>query len=448
MKNVVWWAGVKTSEFNSKYGGHDWIEISKRSWQYWCKQNDVEFVAFEEPIEKDVRRFRINWQKSIFVFDELERRNIDYDQICLVDASSIIKWDAPNFFELSNHEFCAVKETDNMKWMLDSIKGYKSFFDFKLDPVKYFSSGFLIFNRKHKDLFDSFKQLYYDNVDTFVDMQDKIVKKGTEQTPLNYWVQKHDIDVKLLSPAWKLTHINRKEMFHHNWQLQEDNRPFFEKYGYVWYFTGIPKEQRSDVMNQVWNAYKSYYSEEHILNKIKNKKLAKYTTSQKFKQDLLYYFSNPKYKQMNVLELGSCRGDTTFILSQLFNNVISYEQSNENLKHAHELNKDNNNVKLIQSDVYSDDFELPDNIQIAFLDAGHTAEHLRYDIERVIKKYGDIILIFDDFGQSDKVLRNCIKKAQDDNLLSIDRYIGQNAGFVTANGKKFITAEGVICNLK
>ena len=151
---------------------------------------------------------------------------------------------------------------------------------------------------------------------------------------------------------------------------------------------------------------------------------------------------------MNVLELGSCRGDTTFILSQLFNNVISYEQSNENLKHAHELNKDNNNVKLIQSDVYSDDFELPDNIQIAFLDAGHTAEHLRYDIERVIKKYGDIILIFDDFGQSDKVLRNCIKKAQDDNLLSIDRYIGQNAGFVTANGKKFITAEGVICNLK
>ena len=68
MKNVVWWAGVKTSEFNSKYGGHDWIEISKRSWQYWCKQNDVEFVAFEEPIEKDVRRFRINWQKSIFFF--------------------------------------------------------------------------------------------------------------------------------------------------------------------------------------------------------------------------------------------------------------------------------------------------------------------------------------------------------------------------------------------
>ena len=61
--------------------------------------------------------------------------------------------------------------------------------------------------------------------------------------------------------------------------------------------------------------------------------------------------------------------------------------------------------------------------------------------------FGNIILIFDDFGQKDKILRNCIKQAQDENLLSIDRYIGQNAGFITANSKKFITAEGVICNL-
>ena len=61
--------------------------------------------------------------------------------------------------------------------------------------MKYFSSGFLIFNKKHRHLFDSFKQLYYNNVDAFVEMQDKIVRKGTEQTPLNYWIQKHNIDV-------------------------------------------------------------------------------------------------------------------------------------------------------------------------------------------------------------------------------------------------------------
>jgi hypothetical protein len=443
MKNVVWWAGVKTSEFNKKYGGHDWIDISKKSWQYWCKQNNVEFVAFEEPIESDVRKFRINWQKSIFVFDELERRGIEYDQICLVDASSVIKWDAPNFFELTDHKFCAVKETDNMKWMLDSIKGYQPFFGFKLDSIKYFSSGFLVFNKAHKELFRSFKQLYYDNVDTFVKLQDEVVRKGTEQTPLNYWVQQHGIDVKFLSPAWKLTHINRKEMFHYNWQLQEDNRPFFEKYGYVWFFTGLAKEQRSEIMRQVWDRYGAFYSDDHVLNKIKSKHVAKYTTSQKFKEDLLYYFSDPKYKQLNVLELGSCRGDTTRVLAERFNHVYGYERDYENIEAASSLNRECSNVTLTQADVYSNNFKLPDlDIHVVFIDAGHTSEHLRFDIDRIKKKYNDVILIFDDYGQPDRELFNVI------NELNIDRYIGENAGFITANGIKFVTSEGVICNMK
>jgi len=443
MKNVVWWAGVKTSEFNDKYGGHDWIEISKKSWQYWCKQNDVEFVAFEEPIEKDVRRFRINWQKSIFVFDELERRNIDYDQICLVDASSIIKWDAPNFFNLTDHQFCAVKETDNMNWMLASIKGYEPFFGYKLDPIKYFSSGFLVFNKLHRELFMSFKQLYYDNVDTFVKLQDEIVRKGTEQTPLNYLAQIQGVDVKFLSPAWKLTHINRKEMFQHNWQLQEDARPFFEKYGYIWFFTGINKENRSHIMSQAWERYKTFYSDDHVLNKIKNKHIAKYTTSHKFKQDLLYFFSAEKYKQMNVLELGACRGDTTRILAECFNHVYSYELDNTNIADARNITSDCDNVTLTCADVYDKDFDLPDvEIHVAFIDAGHTADHIKYDIERIKRKYGDVIMIFDDYGQPDRSLYNEI------NQLAVDRYIGENAGFVTANGIKFVTSEGVICNMK
>ena len=43
--------------------------------------------------------------------------------------------------------------------------------------------------------FKSFKQLYYDNVGEFCELQDKTVKKGTEQTPLNYWLQMNDVEV-------------------------------------------------------------------------------------------------------------------------------------------------------------------------------------------------------------------------------------------------------------
>ena len=66
-------------------------------------------------------------------------------------------------------------------------------------------------------MINGFKQLYLDNIDTFIELQDDVVKKGTEQTPLNYWLQINDVDVKLDLPlSWKLTHIHRKEMYSYN----------------------------------------------------------------------------------------------------------------------------------------------------------------------------------------------------------------------------------------
>ena len=90
-KNVVWWTGIVNPDHNKKYGDFEFLEYSKKSWEFWCKRNNCEFIAFTKPIEKDLKRFRVNWQKAIFVFDELERQNIEYDQICLVDSSSIVK---------------------------------------------------------------------------------------------------------------------------------------------------------------------------------------------------------------------------------------------------------------------------------------------------------------------------------------------------------------------
>ena len=48
-------------------------------------------------------------------------------------------------------------------------------------------------------------------------------------------------------------------MFQHNWQLKQDNTPFFIKYAYIWHFTGFPIENRTDIMKQTWELTKHLY---------------------------------------------------------------------------------------------------------------------------------------------------------------------------------------------
>ena len=104
---------------------------------------------YQEPFKKDTNKFRINWQKAVFIFDELERRKIDYDQILLLDSTCMIKWNCPNFFEMTDHKFTAIRDMDNLRWIYNSIQGYKDFFDgFECDVKKYVNSGFIIFMLK------------------------------------------------------------------------------------------------------------------------------------------------------------------------------------------------------------------------------------------------------------------------------------------------------------
>ena len=452
-KNVVWWIGVKNEKYAEKYGGWEWMDISKKTWEYWCKKNDVLFVPFEKPIEEDLTKFRINWQKAIFVFDEMERRGIDYDQICQIDCTHMIKWDAPNFFKLTDHELTAVRDTDNLRWIGDSIDGYEKFFNYKLDRFKYVSSSPMIFNKKHREVFQSFKELYYNNVDEFVELQDKTVHKGTEQTPLNYWLQINNVELNLTLPfSYKLTHMHRKEMFGHNWQLNDDSTPFFIKYGYNWVFTGIPKDQRTNIMKQTWNLVKHNYDDNHFLNKVKDKQSDKDTTSRKFKEDLITVFGD-SCKDKTILELGCNRGATTRVYSSLFKKVIAVDRSVNNIDVAKKICSDVDNVEFIVQDVYDNSFVIP-QVDVVHIDAGHSHEEVVYDIERCLKHLTNPIMIFDDVceklysdGQVGKTIRTAIDKFVDEGKIRLQRYIGEYKGYTTGNGKILMGREGMICNV-
>ena len=445
-KNVIFWVGVKNDQYAKKYGGWEWMDISRKTWEYWCDKNDVVFFPMEKPIDEDLVKYRINWQKSIYCFDLLDEAGIDYDQIFLVDATCMAKWDMPNIFELTDHKFTAWREKDNLRWVYDSIKGYEDFFSYKLDKHDYFSSGVIIFNKTHKDMFLEFKDLYLNNVDKFVELQDKIVRKGTEQTPLNYWVQKNRVELNLDLPfTFKLTHIHRKDMFKHNWQLNEDFTPFFIKYGYNWVFNGIPKDQRTELMTQVWDLVKNNYNDDFILNKIENKSENKSTTSRKFKEDILRIFGRG-YEDKTLLELGSHQGNTTRVYSECFKKVIAVERDVVNYEKTKENCSDVNNVEFINMDVYDTNFKIP-NADVVHVDAGHTFQEVVYDIERLTNLLDKPTFIFDDYGHEGTTVRDAINSKLSDGTIKLVTHIGEDKGFVAANNKTFIGREGVICNV-
>jgi len=454
MKNVIFWVGVKNQTYSEKYGGWEWMDISRKTWEYWCEKHDVIFFPFEKPLDEDLVKYRINWQKSIYCFDLLDEAGIDYDQIFLVDASCMAKWDMPNVFELTDHKFTAWRETDNLNWVYDSVRGYEDFFSYKLDIQKYFSSGVIIFNKSHRDIFLEFKDLYLNNVDEFVELQDKIVHKGTEQTPLNYWLQKNEVEMNLDLPfTYKLTHIHRKEMFGNNWQLKEDDTPYFIKYGKNWVFNGINKDQRTNTMKQVWNLVKHNYVKEQnidlLLDSInEDKHTNPHTTSDKFKSDVWDFFKD--FNDQVCIEFGTHKGQTTKILSYCFKHVYTVNRNLQSFASAKMLNVGIENITYVPFDLYTEQELDVEKSNVFMIDAGHKYPEVIHDIDRCIRMSadGDSYIIFDDYGLNthEENVKVAVDESIDKNKIEIVKKIGYQKGHEFAH--KFLKdSEGLICRI-
>tara|TARA_R110002012_G_scaffold100670_2_gene239414 strand:- start:15444 stop:16229 length:786 start_codon:yes stop_codon:yes gene_type:complete len=260
MKNIVIIPAIKPKDSNlDKFGGWGWMQYSIDAWTYWCNKHGYELVVYDTPSIEDTTKFRVTVQRWFDVFNFLDERQVEYDQICMVDASYIPKWNCPDFFKLTDNKFTATHEFDNLKWLYESIQGYKHMFNgHELDIYKYFNTGFVVFNKTHRHVFETFKEVYTNQVDEFYDIQCTL-RRGTDQTPVNYVMDMNKIEIKFLPLPYRVSHLPRKDLLSHNWQLKEDTTPFFIKYGYIWGFSGFDKTQRNKLMSQTWELIKDKY---------------------------------------------------------------------------------------------------------------------------------------------------------------------------------------------
>ena len=91
MKNIVFIPNIDVGN-----GRSDNYNYSINSWKQWCDKNNCELIIWEDLV-LPVEEMKITWQRY-YVLDILEGNKIDYNQVLIVDADTIVHPDCPNFF--------------------------------------------------------------------------------------------------------------------------------------------------------------------------------------------------------------------------------------------------------------------------------------------------------------------------------------------------------------
>ena len=232
MRNLVFLIDIKKDGKTKKE-----YKMSIDSWSHFCSKYDHELLTLTEPVT-DMNYMGIIWQRY-FLFDILDANELEFDQICIVDADTIVHPDTPDFFKLTNHNYTLVHDYGNFDWILRSMENYNKHL-FTDQPIfnwyEYFNSGFQVVNNSHREFFKTMRDFYNDNNEMIRWLQ-KTYGVGTDQTPLNYLLRKENIQTTALSYSYNMSCMGAKEVL--NDQMQHT------KAGYVMHFNGLPDKDQT-----------------------------------------------------------------------------------------------------------------------------------------------------------------------------------------------------------
>ncbi len=245
---------VAIQEEASKYDHQKYFEASKECWQSYCKKHNIDFIVVDKKLPNV--KFCV-WHKE-FVFDFIGDK---YEKIALVDFDTLVHWDAPNFFDLYNDEFCGVLENESLFWIQNSLNAFRDNFaelrNVEITLSEYINGGVLFFHKSHKNFFEKLKAFYIQNKPSFDNWN--VPNTGKEQTILNLYLKKENITKKYLDFRFNTMRLTKNDWLHHNWQIDGDKTPFFIKYSYIWHFTGCSIEERTNLMTSIWQQTKHLY---------------------------------------------------------------------------------------------------------------------------------------------------------------------------------------------
>ena len=221
------------------------------TWEWWGRRHGIDVLILQEPVI-DPEVMPATWQRY-WLFKLLERNGLEYDQVAMIDIDTMVRWDCPNFFELTDGKYTSVLDRCGVGWVNKAITGYKDMFpDVYLEWWEFFFAGFVIVNRQHEKLYEAVIDFYWDN---FLELNQRplTLKKGTDITPINFLVKQEGVPTTFLSPNYHLCSLQQKNIL--------ADRAFIDL-AYAWHFNGFAKRKRLEVMGDTWQQIKTRYSGE------------------------------------------------------------------------------------------------------------------------------------------------------------------------------------------
>jgi len=247
MKNIVFIPAVVIPGMETRSASYEW---GIKSWKVWCDKNDCELFILSELL-CPVETMKITWQRY-YVFDLLEASGIDYAQVLMVDADTVIHPDCPNFFNLTDNKFTGVAVDGSYDWLFRSMENYSKhlFNDKWFNFWEYYQGGFQIVNVAHKPFYKSILNFYIENKPLIDQLQTFHV--GTDQPVVNFLLREHNIDLKLLDWTFSMSDIANKELL--------DDELTFTSIPGVYQFNAIPNNVNNMLTHKFMEAaYKKLY---------------------------------------------------------------------------------------------------------------------------------------------------------------------------------------------
>lgn len=244
MKNVIFIVNI-----HGKYKP-DFFEYCFNTWSFWAEKNNAILFVLEKPYV-GAESLAPHLQKY-FAFEILRKNGVDFNQVAIVDADTMVKWNCPNFFDISPENFRAVLDDELPKWVAASIETYRPLFPkTTLDWWEYFNSGFMLFNKSHEDLLSRFISFFKNHEKEISDIHAKSdLKAGYDQTLFNFFIQEQKVETSYLPKIFNFYHLAKKKLL---------EKKGFVNLACVWHFNGIEHSERKNHMQETWNMIKKYY---------------------------------------------------------------------------------------------------------------------------------------------------------------------------------------------